>query len=73
MSDTAFVISICTLVISMVGLFVACCTPVMTALANVIMFGGFKYIRDRLVPRAPNNTIGTESVMVCKFQAPGEV
>jgi len=73
MSDTALAISICTLVISMIGLFVACCTPVMTALANVIMFGGFKFIRDRLSPHAPNNAIGTGSTMVCKFQTPGEV
>lgn len=58
------------LIISMLGLMAACCTPVMTALANVIVFAGFRLIRDYISPeKTQGGSISAESTLVCHFRS----
>ena len=69
MGDSDYTIQIIILTISALSLFIACCTPCMTALTNVIMFGGFRIMRDRLSPPTPaSNNINMDSKLVCQFQ-----
>lgn len=69
MSDQSTWMEIAVLVMSGLALIAACCTPCMTALGNIIMFAGFRIIRDRLAPRtSSSNAIGTDSKLVCTFQ-----
>lgn len=56
--------------ISILGLVVACCTPCITAGANLLLFAGFRMIKMYLSPRAPPAAISTDSALVCHFQPP---
>jgi hypothetical protein len=57
------------LIVSVIGLITTCCTPVMTALANVIVFAGFKIIRDKISTNdAGGTSITSDSTLVCHFR-----
>lgn len=68
MSNDSSWMEIAVLIISAMGLIAACCAPYITALANVMMFAGFRLIRDRFTPPAPANAISTDSTLVCHFK-----
>lgn len=58
------------LIMSGIGLLVTCCTPVMTALANVIVFAGFRFVRDKISTsnNSSSSSITTDSTLVCHFR-----
>lgn len=70
MSDESTWMQIAVLIMSAIGLVAACCTPCMTALANVIMFAGFRMIRDYLSPPSSSGSISADSTLVCHFRPP---
>lgn len=63
-------IEIGTIALSGLGLVVACFSPCLTALTNLIMFGGFRALKVYLAPPAPAAAISTNSTLVCSFQPP---
>lgn len=71
MSEEATWMEIAVVIMSALALVAACCTPCMTAAGNVILFAGFRWIRDKLSPPAPANAISSDSKLVCTFQSDG--
>ena len=70
MSDESTWMQVAVLIMSALGLVAACCAPCMTALANVILFAGFRMIRDYLAPPSNISSINTDSTLVCHFKPP---
>lgn len=63
----ASTIEVLTLVFAIVSLVVACCTPLLTAVANVIIFGALRSVKLYLAPKAPPSAITHDDQLVCHF------
>jgi len=75
-SESGDWLNVTLLCISILGLVVSCCTPFITALANIVTFAGFRVIRDRLSNKQEStvsNGISADSQLVCKFQRNDDV
>lgn len=66
-------IEIITAIAAIIAAGASLCAPIVTAIAQVFFFAMMRFIRERLVPKAPPNAINSDSKLECKFIPPENI
>lgn len=61
-------IEIITMIAAIISMLIACCTPLVTACANIIVFGALRTVKLYLAPEPPTSGITRDDQLVCEFR-----